>query len=145
MLVLYAGLGRETAADYDHRSCILSGASLLQAGMTKVFSKKRVFPVNFCYFFETLSCIIPLLTMNETQRIYNSWKTIQKSKNLCALKVPYNRLCKICDPVRGPPILGLFSCFLKDALVSIYFNTLIKRQTQVCFIKLLQLSLRQVL
>jgi hypothetical protein len=26
MLVFYAGLGREMAADYDHRSCILSAA-----------------------------------------------------------------------------------------------------------------------
>jgi hypothetical protein len=26
MSVLYAGLGRDMAADYDHRSCILSGA-----------------------------------------------------------------------------------------------------------------------
>jgi hypothetical protein len=30
MLVLYAGLGREMAADYDHSSCILSGAGRYQ-------------------------------------------------------------------------------------------------------------------
>jgi hypothetical protein len=30
MLVLYAGLGREMTADYDQRSCILSGAGRYQ-------------------------------------------------------------------------------------------------------------------
>jgi hypothetical protein len=37
MLVLYAGLGREMAIDYDHRSCILLGAGqLLLASATTI-------------------------------------------------------------------------------------------------------------
>ncbi len=35
MLVLYAGLGREKAADYDHRSCILSGAGQVESQVQK--------------------------------------------------------------------------------------------------------------
>jgi hypothetical protein len=39
MLVLYAGLGREMAADFDHRSCILSGAG--QVYRLRLFDERK--------------------------------------------------------------------------------------------------------